>query len=63
MTKADLINAIAEKAELSKKDGGKAVDAFIEAVKEALAKAAIPEPRKKLPSQHPILQSLKPVKL
>ena len=37
MTKADLINAIAEKAELSKKDGGKAVDAFIEAVKEALA--------------------------
>ncbi|MEG0229625.1 MAG: HU family DNA-binding protein [Oscillospiraceae bacterium] len=38
MTKAELINAIAEKAELSKKDSGLALDAFIETVKENLSK-------------------------
>lgn len=37
MTKADLINAIAEKSELSKKDSEKALNATLEAVTEALA--------------------------
>lgn len=37
MTKTDLIDKIAEKTGLTKKDSGKALDAFIEAVKEALA--------------------------
>lgn len=38
MNKAELIAAIAEKAELSKKDSEKAVNAFIEAVTEGLQK-------------------------
>ncbi len=38
VNKTDLINAIAEGAELSKKDAGKALDAFIDAVGEALQK-------------------------
>ena len=36
MTKADLINAIAEKAELSKKDSEKALNAVIDVITEAL---------------------------
>ena len=38
MTKADLINAIAEKSELSKKDSEKALAAFVDTVTETLAK-------------------------
>ena len=38
MTKTDLINAVAAKTGLSKKDSDKAVAAFVEAVTEALAK-------------------------
>jgi len=38
MNKADFIGAVAEKAELSKADAGRAVDAFIEAVKAELKK-------------------------
>ena len=38
MNKTDLINAVADHAELSKKDAGKAVDAFVAAVTEALKK-------------------------
>lgn len=37
MTKAELINAVAEKAELTKKDSDKAVTAVIDAITEALA--------------------------
>ena len=36
MNKTDLINAVAADAKLSKKDAGKAVDAFIAAVTDAL---------------------------
>ncbi len=36
MTKADLVNAMAEKAELSKNDAEKALKAFTDAVTEAL---------------------------
>lgn len=36
MTKADLVNAMAEKAELSKTDAEKALKAFTDAVTEAL---------------------------
>ena len=36
MTKADLINAVAEKSELSKKDSEKALTAVIEVLTEAL---------------------------
>lgn len=36
MNKTDLINAVAEKSELSKKDATKAVDAVFDAVAEAL---------------------------
>lgn len=38
MTKADLINAIAQKTEITKKDVSKILDAFIETVREALEK-------------------------
>jgi DNA-binding protein HU-beta len=38
LNKTDLINAIADQAELSKKDAGKAVDAFVAAVTAALKK-------------------------
>ena len=38
MTKTDLINAVAAKTGLSKKDSDKAVAAFVEAVTESLAK-------------------------
>ncbi len=38
MTKTDLINAVAAKAGLTKKDSEKAVAAFVEAVTESLAK-------------------------
>lgn len=38
MTKAELISAIAEKAELTKKDSGKALDAFTEIVTTTIAK-------------------------
>ncbi|MBP1576044.1 MAG: HU family DNA-binding protein [Oscillospiraceae bacterium] len=37
MTKAELINAVAAKTELSKKDSAAAVDALLAAVKETLA--------------------------
>src|SRR5690625_6670928 len=36
MNKTDLVNAVAEKSELSKKDAGKAVDAVFEAVMDSL---------------------------
>lgn len=38
MTKAELISAIAEKSELTKKDSGKALDAFTEIVTKTIAK-------------------------
>lgn len=38
MNKAELISAVAEKSELTKKDAEKAVNAFIAVVTEALAK-------------------------
>ncbi|NLI68763.1 MAG: HU family DNA-binding protein [Bacilli bacterium] len=38
MNKTDLINAVAEKSELSKKDAAKAVDAVFETVMDSLAK-------------------------
>jgi DNA-binding protein HU-beta len=38
MTKQELVDSIAKKAELSKKDAGEALDAFIETVKAALKK-------------------------
>lgn len=38
MNKSELINAIAEKSELSKKDAGKALDAIIGTVSESLEK-------------------------
>ena len=38
MNKTELISAIAEKAELSKKDAEKALNAFVESVEGALAK-------------------------
>lgn len=37
MNKTDLINAVAEKSELSKKDAAKAVDAVFESIQTALA--------------------------
>ncbi len=37
MNKTELINAVAEKAELSKKDAEKAVNSFVEVIGEALA--------------------------
>ncbi len=37
MSKADLINAVAEKTGFSKKDSGKAVDAVFESITDALA--------------------------
>ncbi len=36
MNKTDLINAIAEKAELTKADAGRALEAYLEAVQESL---------------------------
>lgn len=36
MNKTDLVNAVAEKSELSKKDAGKAVDAVFESVMDSL---------------------------
>ena len=38
MNKADIINAIADHAELSKADAGRALDAMIEVVKKSLKK-------------------------
>ena len=38
MTKTELISAVAQKAEISKKDGEKAVSAVIDAITEALVK-------------------------
>ena len=38
MNKADIINAIADHAELSKADSGRALDAMIEVVKKSLKK-------------------------
>lgn len=38
MNKTELINAVAEKSELSKKDAGKAVDAVFETVMDHLVK-------------------------
>ena len=38
MNKTELINAIAAEAELSKKDAGKALDAFVETVTKTLKK-------------------------
>lgn len=38
MNKTDVINAIAEKADLSKADAGRALEAFIESVGKALKK-------------------------
>ena len=37
MTKAELINVVAQKTELSKKDSEKAVSAVVDAITEALA--------------------------
>ncbi len=37
MNKTDLINAVAEKSELSKKEAGKAVDAVFDSIQTALA--------------------------
>ncbi|MGG0308429.1 HU family DNA-binding protein [Priestia megaterium] len=37
MNKTQLVNAVAEKAELTKKDAGKAVEAVLEAITETLA--------------------------
>lgn len=37
MNKTDLINSVAEKAELSKKDASKAIEAVFESIQEALA--------------------------
>ncbi|HLR65100.1 MAG TPA: HU family DNA-binding protein [Pseudogracilibacillus sp.] len=37
MNKTDLVNAVAEKAELSKKDAGKAVDAVFDSVMDSLS--------------------------
>ena len=59
MTKAELINVVAQKTELSKKDSEKAVVAVIDAISEALAageginprtKEKIEIPSSKLPS-------------
>ena len=38
MNKSDLINAIAEKAEISKADSNRVIDAFVESVQKALSK-------------------------
>ena len=38
MNKTDLINAIADKAELTKADAGRAFDAFVEVVQKSLKK-------------------------
>ncbi len=38
MNKTELVNAIAEKAEITKADAGRALDATIEAIQETLAK-------------------------
>jgi DNA-binding protein HU-beta len=38
MNKADLVNSVAEKSELTKKDASRAVDAVFESIMEALAK-------------------------
>ena len=38
MNKAELINAVADKAELSKADANRAVDAFVEVITKALKK-------------------------
>lgn len=40
MNKSELINAIAAEAEISKKDAGKALDAFVEVVTNSLKKDA-----------------------
>src|SRR5699024_1911128 len=37
MNKTDLVNAVAEKSELSKKDAGKAVDAVFESIMDSLS--------------------------
>jgi len=37
MNKTDLVNAVAEKSELSKKDAGKAVDSVFEAIMDSLS--------------------------
>lgn len=37
MNKTELVNTIAEKAEITKKDADKAMDAFIDTIKEELA--------------------------
>ncbi|MBU5466584.1 HU family DNA-binding protein [Virgibacillus sp. MSJ-26] len=38
MNKTDLVNAVAEKSELSKKDAGKAVDSVFETIMDSLSK-------------------------
>jgi len=38
VTKTDLIRAVAEKADMTQKDAARAVDAFMEAVQEAVAR-------------------------
>jgi DNA-binding protein HU-beta len=38
MNKTDLINAIAEKAELTKADAGRALEAYLEAIQKSLKK-------------------------
>ncbi|MFC4768900.1 HU family DNA-binding protein [Effusibacillus consociatus] len=38
MNKADLVNSVAEKSELTKKDAARAVDAVFESIMEALVK-------------------------
>jgi DNA-binding protein HU-beta len=38
MNKSDLINAVADKAEISKADAGRALDSFVEVIAKALKK-------------------------
>ncbi len=38
MNKAELINSVADKAEISKADAGRAVDAFVEVITKAMKK-------------------------
>jgi hypothetical protein len=44
MNKSDFVNAVADAAELSKADAGRAVDAVVETIKKAPARAATRRP-------------------
>mgnify|MGYP001345700658 CR=1 FL=1 len=41
MTKAELIDAVVKKTEMTKKDAGRAIDAIFETIKEELSKEAL----------------------